>query len=175
MLHYPNAIITVGKCRYNLPQLPTLPQSKRSLGSWGGSREEWGGPQITYLFKLDFPSPVTGKSPEEATNVVLTSSCPDSSVPVWATSIHYITNRFQAHQLFNFQFTHDSSLSRICCWVNIRDRAWHVMCDEADIVTSVMMVTATRVSSWAVSYLRILSDGSESKTICEAIHQRWAR
>ena len=54
------------ECHHNLPaQLPANPPQ-----------------QITYLFKLDFPSPVTGKSPEEATNVVLTSSCPDSSVPV---------------------------------------------------------------------------------------------
>ena len=48
--------------------------SQRDLGVGGAG----GGPQITYLFKLNFPFPVTGKSPEEATNVVLTSSCPDS-------------------------------------------------------------------------------------------------
>ena len=51
----PNAIIKVRKCHHNLPQLLALAAAPLVGERWALSSS----PQITYLFKLHFPSPAS--------------------------------------------------------------------------------------------------------------------
>ena len=88
--------------------------------------------QITYLFKLHFPTGgwlLLVNLLVEATNVILTSSC----LTLILTSIHY---------------TSLTDIPGTCLQNN-----WQCVSSS--------------------SYQNILSDSSESETICLAIHQRW--